>query len=53
MSIEKLRVLCETTFADYPDASVEQFVRDAVEEYDKLQESHDSLLNKDNKLENA
>lgn len=38
MSYSKLKILCDTTFDEYPDSSIEHFVRDAVVEHEKLLE---------------
>ena len=40
---EKLKILCETTFEEYPTASIELWVRELVSE-------HEALLNKPSEL---
>jgi len=45
MSIDNLRILANTTFEDYPDMSVEKFIRDAIVEYDKLSDTEVDLRN--------
>ena len=44
MTISKLRVLTETTFDDFPDKSIEKFVRDAVDEYDTIRDLFGKLV---------
>ena len=44
MSIEKLRILTETTFDGFPDKSIERFVKDAVAEHDALKDLFSKLV---------
>ena len=49
MTIANLRVLSETTLDDFPDRSVERFIRDAfirdaIDEYDTLRELFGNLM---------
>ena len=40
---EKLKILCDTTFDEYPTASIEIWVRELVSEYEVLLNKPDSL----------
>jgi len=42
--INNLKVLTETTFDDYPDASIEAFVRQAIKDHDELTELFRDLV---------
>lgn len=44
--IEGLRILCDTTFEDYPDATIHQWVREAVKQHDAMKRERDEAASR-------
>ncbi len=43
VSIENLKILAETTTKEFPDATLERFIKDALVEYETLKKANDVL----------
>lgn len=50
MTIENLKILAETTVEDFPDKSLERFIKDALKEHEELQAENTYLRDKINSI---
>lgn len=48
--VEGLRIVSETTFDDFPDKTIECWVKHAIEQYDTIVKENEQLKQQNNRL---